>query len=106
MMDPILEKAMAYLTGEQEKAMAYLMGELGENERKAFEEELARSSDLRTALEGSRELLELMTAANEEGIVRLVNTMIQEAVRLRASDIHVIGERNGMIVYYRIDGQL
>ena len=39
-------------------------------------------------------------------IVRLANTIIQQAVKERASDIHVEPDRRGLRVRYRIDGVL
>ncbi len=39
-------------------------------------------------------------------IVRLANTIIQNAIKERASDIHVEPDRRGMRVRYRIDGVL
>lgn len=39
-------------------------------------------------------------------IVRLVNQMIQQAVQLRASDIHVDPGENNLLIRYRIDGSL
>lgn len=39
-------------------------------------------------------------------IVRLVNQMIQQAVQLRASDIHVDPGENNLSIRYRIDGSL
>ncbi|MFI2858731.1 GspE/PulE family protein [Paenibacillus sp. JSM ZJ436] len=39
-------------------------------------------------------------------IVRLVNQMIQQAVQLRASDIHVDPGENNLSIRYRIDGTL
>ena len=39
-------------------------------------------------------------------IVRLVNQILADAVRLRASDIHVESQRDGLRVRYRVDGML
>jgi len=39
-------------------------------------------------------------------IVRLANTIIQQAVKERASDIHIEPDRRGMRIRYRIDGVL
>jgi len=48
----------------------------------------------------------LRRAAEEQPIIRLVNRMIEEAVRRRASDIHVEPQEKGVRVRYRIDGVL
>ncbi len=45
--------------------------------------------------------------AGEDGpIVRLVDSILQEAVEMRASDIHWEPRADGLIVRYRLDGQL
>jgi type IV pilus assembly protein PilB len=45
---------------------------------------------------------------NEESapVIRLVNALISEAVRLKASDIHLNPMQKGLVVRYRIDGSL
>jgi type IV pilus assembly protein PilB len=45
-------------------------------------------------------------ASAELGIVRLVNMMIGNAVRDRASDIHIEPQEKLLIIRYRIDGEL
>ena len=44
--------------------------------------------------------------ATDEPIIRLVDSILREAVRLRASDIHVEPSRGQLRVRYRIDGVL
>lgn len=101
----------------QERALAYLRGEMDEGTRDTFEEELTRSEELRAELERSRELLEVLDAANEEATVRAVNACLQEAIKLRASDIHLLVSReesdpDGAVsperveIWFRIDGRL
>ena len=97
----------------QEQALAYLRGEMNEEERTTFEAALFESEALRTELESSRALLDMLEAASQESVTRLVNAQIQQAIRDRASDIHITpeaenphGQGRGTIVYYRIDGQL
>jgi type II secretion system protein E len=45
-------------------------------------------------------------AGGDEPIIRLVDSMLSEAVRMRASDIHVEPSRQQLQVRYRIDGVL
>jgi type II secretory ATPase GspE/PulE/Tfp pilus assembly ATPase PilB-like protein len=90
----------------QEQVLAFLKGELGDEEKKAFEETLARSSELRAELERSRELLDVLEAASEQATVHRVDHQIQEAIRRGASDIHVIPGSREAIVSLRIDGRL
>ena len=54
-------------------------------------------------LEGSEDLLE---AAQEASVIKLVNEIILEAVKERASDIHVEPYEHHMAIRYRIDGVL
>ncbi len=98
----------------QEQALAYLRGEMNEGERAAFEDALFQSEELRTELESSRALLDMLEAASQESITKLVNAQIQQAIRDRASDIHILpagesrdGQAGGSaVVSYRIDGRL
>jgi len=45
-------------------------------------------------------------ASAEQGIVRLVNMVIGNAVRDRASDIHIEPQEAQLVIRYRIDGEL
>lgn len=49
---------------------------------------------------------DLRDIADEAPIIRLANTILQGAIKERASDIHVEPDRRGMRVRYRIDGVL
>jgi type II secretory ATPase GspE/PulE/Tfp pilus assembly ATPase PilB-like protein len=46
------------------------------------------------------------TAGTELGIIKLVNVLITNAVRDRASDIHIEPMENEVVVRYRIDGDM
>ncbi len=45
-------------------------------------------------------------AASDEPIIQLVDSMLSEAVRMRASDVHIEGGMRQLRVRYRIDGVL
>jgi type IV pilus assembly protein PilB len=49
---------------------------------------------------------EMQAAGADLGIVKLVNMILANAVRDRASDIHIEPQENELIVRYRIDGDL
>jgi len=49
---------------------------------------------------------ELSEMAQEASVVRLVNEILLEAIEIRASDIHVESQSDGLMVRYRIDGIL
>src|SRR4051794_28351028 len=46
------------------------------------------------------------TAADDAPVVRLVNQVFADAARLRASDIHIEMQREGLRIRYRVDGLL
>jgi type IV pilus assembly protein PilB len=86
--------------------IAYLKDELAGEELAGFEERLARDADLRSEVERSRDVLDLLEAASERRILQVVDTMVVEAVRRGASDIHLVPDRAGLKVYLREDGAL
>src|SRR5438552_2029386 len=90
----------------QEQAIAFLKGEMTAEERRAFEESLVHSPALRTEIERSRELLDLMEAANEQAAANRVDQQIQQAISRGASDIHVIPGKENTVVFFRVDGAL
>src|SRR5262245_17098888 len=94
------------MESSQEQAIAFLKGELTGGERKAFEESLVRSPALRAEIERSRELLDLMEAANEQATANRVDRQISLAIERCASDIHVIPGKESTTVFLRIDGAL
>lgn len=49
---------------------------------------------------------DVVKASDDAPIVRLANTIIQQAIKERASDIHIEPDRRGVRVRYRIDGVL
>ena len=46
------------------------------------------------------------SAADDQPIIRFVNNMIEEAVRLKTSDIHIEPMEEVMLIRFRIDGKL
>lgn len=72
------------------------------------EQVLADIQELDTAhrlseLEESEDLLE---ASTDAPVIKLVNTILSEAVRLRASDIHIEPYQKELKIRYRVDGVL
>ncbi|MFN9973707.1 MAG: GspE/PulE family protein, partial [Phycisphaerae bacterium] len=49
---------------------------------------------------------ELAEGAQAPSVIRLVNELLMEAVKLHASDIHIEAEEQGLKVRYRMDGLL
>ncbi|MFO7636059.1 MAG: GspE/PulE family protein [Clostridia bacterium] len=50
--------------------------------------------------------VEALSEVNNAPVVRLVNSTIQHALRLRASDIHIEPQENYLMIRFRIDGDL
>ena len=65
-----------------------------------------RGSDLVLLAEEEETIADLRTLANQAPVIKLVNVMILEALRARASDIHLEATPDGLRVRYRIDGVL
>jgi general secretion pathway protein E len=55
---------------------------------------------------GSLEPADLLDTSDEAPIIRFVNSMVTQAYRERASDIHVEPFENELVIRYRIDGIL
>ncbi|MFP4639538.1 MAG: GspE/PulE family protein [Guyparkeria sp.] len=56
--------------------------------------------------EGRRESPELENQASSPPVVRLVNTLLMEAINRGASDIHFLPRRENLLVRFRLDGAL
>lgn len=83
-----------------------LTGELDESADRVIEglrDETASIQILGEMDETGEDVLDL---ANEAPIIKLVNLMITEALKSRASDIHIEPSEEGVAVRYRIDGVL
>ena len=51
-------------------------------------------------------LLGLTAGAEDAPVVKLLNTVFEEALKLRASDIHIEPQEKSLIIRFRIDGML
>lgn len=84
-----------------ERTLDQLYGE-GKSSMEGIVEEIEADDDLN----GSDSIERLRDLAAEAPIVRLVNLLINRAIELRASDIHIEPFENQLKVRYRIDGVL
>lgn len=65
------------------------------------------SSELESSHEfGADEAIDILESDEEAPIIRWVNNLFSQAVKERASDIHIEPEEKEVLVRYRIDGQL
>ena len=69
-------------------------------------EDIAASENLEQLAYALDEPQDLLDATDEAPIIRLVNSVLFQAVRQRASDIHFESFERGLVVRYRIDGVL
>src|SRR5256885_13571380 len=65
-----------------------------------------RGSDLELLAPEDEALDDLRALASQAPVIKLVNVLILEALRARASDIHLESTADGLRVRYRIDGVL
>jgi type II secretion system protein E len=69
-------------------------------------DEMMDTSDLEVVQDSSAASEDLLEAAQEASVIKLVNEIFMEALNERASDIHVEPYEKGMSIRYRIDGIL
>ncbi len=109
--DTYARDAVALATGREVRASVALRSEIGDLiERWYGQGRSAMGAIVETADgEGSGDVDDvehLRDLASEAPVIRLVNLVIQRAVELRASDIHVEPFENRLKVRYRVDGVL
>lgn len=78
----------------------------GNNEAVQMAEDLSADVDLSRLAEEIPETGDLMDAEDDAPIIRLINAILSQAVRDKASDIHVETFEDRLSVRYRIDGVL
>jgi general secretion pathway protein E len=78
---------------------------LGENES-AISAELSENFDLQSFANTLAPTEDLLSGANDAPIIKLINGVISQAIKSRASDIHFEPYETNFIVRYRIDGIL
>lgn len=65
-----------------------------------------RLSVIKESDQGEYEISSEKVGAEESPIIKLVDSTILDAINKNASDIHLEGSANGLIIRYRIDGML
>ena len=76
-----------------------LAGRLGDDDAEAPEHEAARG-------QGDDDIESLRDLASGAPVVRAVNDLLEKAIELRATDIHIEPFRTGLVVRMRVDGLL
>ena len=83
-----------------------LAGEESESADKIIEDMKGEGENIKILGETQEREEDVLDLANEAPIIKLVNLMITEALKERASDIHIEPSEEGVTVRYRIDGML
>ena len=78
----------------------------GNNEAVQMAEDLGADVDLSRLVDEIPETGDLMDAEDDAPIIRLINAILSQAVREKASDIHVETFEDSLSIRYRIDGVL
>lgn len=76
---------------------------------RVYEREVGAASDLKTDKgedADDDEIVDILESDDEAPIIRWVRSLYRQAVKERASDIHIEPEEREVIVRYRIDGKL
>jgi general secretion pathway protein E len=108
MADPLDFESLAAVrvaTGLKVEPVLAAENEIAEAIRRGFEQPEADSGRYDSA-EAAEDLEHLRDLASEAPVIRLVNSMIAEAVEKRASDIHIEPFEKQFRIRYRIDGVL
>ena len=80
--------------------------EHGSETSRAAAADVDQSLDLRKLAEDLPEPTDLMEAADDAPIIRLLNALLTEAVKENASDIHIEPFENRVVIRFRVDGVL
>ncbi|HEY0309943.1 MAG TPA: type II secretion system ATPase GspE [Luteimonas sp.] len=110
--DPYVLDAVRLASGREARALVALRSEVDDlverwhGQGRSAMGALLTGSDLESAEGDVDDVEHLRDLASEAPVIRLVNLVIQRAVELRASDIHIEPFENRLKVRYRIDGVL
>ncbi|MDG2460070.1 MAG: type II secretion system ATPase GspE [Luminiphilus sp.] len=87
----------------QRLTMAY---QRTQNEAAQMVEDLSSDVDLSRMVDELPDVADLMDAENDAPIIRLINAILSQAVKEKASDIHIETFEERLSVRYRVDGVL
>jgi len=82
---------------------AYATDGLGASQ---LDDELAAEGSLHDLIEGIPPTADLLDTDDDAPVIRLINGLIAEAVRMKASDIHVEPYEDRLAIRFRVDGVL
>ena len=96
----------APLTPEQFQQSLTLAYQRDNSEAVQMAEDLGADIDLSRLADEIPETGDLMDAEDDAPVIRLINAVLSQAVREKASDIHIETFENKLTVRYRVDGVL
>jgi type IV pilus assembly protein PilB len=104
----ILNKEIQPVLAPKEQIIAAINRHYGQTETESVDSVLAEFTDTQIVFQETADTQANHAAAedSEAPVVKLVNLIIQEAISLRASDIHIEPFEDRVRVRYRIDGVL
>ncbi|MBM7456039.1 general secretion pathway protein E [Oceanisphaera litoralis] len=108
--DDFSVRAMAMMCQQPIRLQVGVSSEITSTIERLYGEGQSKMGDILSAVQQEEEteesIAQLKDLASEAPVIRLVNLIIQKAVDLRASDIHVEPFENRLNIRYRIDGVL
>ena len=96
-------KSLSVSEFERELSGVYSSGLLSGDEAEAA---LTGREDLASLVDGIPQTADVLGGADDAPIIRLINGLIFEAVKRKASDIHIDPFEDKLSIRYRIDGDL
>lgn len=94
------------LSGADFQRQLTLSYQRGNNEAVQMAEDLGSDVDLSRLADEIPEMSDLMDTEDDAPIIRLINAILSQAVREKASDIHVETFEDRLSIRYRVDGVL
>lgn len=100
---PLHVEAVSREAFERHLAEVYAVGAI---EADAIADQVNGAASLHSLIESMPKTADLLDVADEAPVIRLINGLIAEAAKVRASDIHVEPFENRLSVRLRVDGVL
>ncbi len=100
---PFLLEEMSASDFERQLSETYGQDKL---DGRAAEEAFGLQDNLETLFDGIPQTADLLAGEADAPIIRLINGLLQDAVKRRASDIHIDPFEEKLSIRYRIDGEL
>jgi general secretion pathway protein E len=100
---PFLLQPMDAQTFDRCLAETFASGPMGDDD---IEAAVASRGGLESLIDDIPEVADLLGGEDDAPVIRLINGLIHEAVKRKASDVHIDPFENRLSIRYRIDGDL